>query len=274
MDIEESIKEGIDRTNEQTGYILIAAFFVISLIGTIASQTQASRALGGMQNLPFMEDVPLQNFVAPQSFPLAFDALPSSLVSLMSIGSTIATIIAVVVAYRVFAADARDKIPEEAYKRDIGMTALNAIVASIIFGIVVGIGLVLLVIPGLYLLSALVFFLVFIAVEDESFMDSLKSSWELTDGKRLSIFLLLLALFVINIVVGIAGGIASSIVGAASPALGQIVTVGVNSVVTVFGIAVILSAYYQLRESSGGDTATEADTGAAAGPGAGAGGDA
>lgn len=271
MDIEEAIKDGIDRTNEQTGYILIAVFFVISLISAIASQTQAAQAFGRMGQMSFLQDTPFGQFADPGPLPLAFEALPSALVSLMSIGSSIAFIIAAVVAYRVFAADARDQIPEEAYKRDIGMTTLNAIVASIIFGIVVAIGLILLIIPGIYLITALLFFMIFIAVEDESFMDSLKSSWELTEGKRLSVFLLLVALFVINIIVGIAGGIITSILGSASLALAEIVTLAIGAAVNVFSLAVLLSAYYQLRDSEGGETVTEADTGTTTEPGAGTG---
>lgn len=252
MDIEQAIKDGIDRTNEKTGYVLIAVFLVISIVSTVASQSQ----LRNMDQLPFMENMGEVPFVQDpsQPGPLAFD-LPSSLISLMNLGSSIAFIIAVVVAYRVFAADAREKIPKEAYTRDMGIVALNAIVASIIFGIAVAIGLFLLIIPGLYLLSALIFFLIFIAVEGESFIDSLKSSWELTKGRRLSVFFLLITLFVINIIMGVVGAIASSVVGALSGELGEVVGLAIGAAVSVFSFPVLLNAYYQLRDSPRGNTA-------------------
>jgi len=253
MDIQKAVSDSIDRTNERTGHILIAVFFVISIVSTVASQSQLQNMDSQLPFIQSIEDAPLlQDTFQPG--PLAFD-LPSSLISLMNLGSTIASLIAAVVAFRVFAADAREKIPEEAYTRDIGMVALNAVVASLIFGIIVVLGFVLLIIPGLYLISGLIFFLIFISIEDESFIDSLKSSWELTKGKRLSVFLLLVVLFVINILVSIFGAVASSLLGVVSGALGELIALAIGAVMSVFGFAVLLDAYYQLRDSPAGGTA-------------------
>jgi Ca2+/Na+ antiporter len=257
MDIEDALRAGYDRTTARSGLLLAAVFFVISLISTIAAQSDAQRTLNQMGGqLPeFMQDLPMAG--GPSGpLPLAFN-IPGSLTTLMNLGSSIAFIVMTIAAYRVFASDAREKIPEEAYKRNMGSAALNGIIASIIFGILFVIGLVLLVIPGIYIGVSLAFFLIFISLEDKSFIDSLQSSWELTKGRRLSVFLLFVAVLVVNIVVSVIGGIASAVVGAAVPQLGAIVNIAVGAALTVFGLAVLLNAYYQLQEEGGAETVEE-----------------
>ena len=248
MDVEKALRTGFDKVKARTGAVLIAVFFVIQLVSAIASQSSAARTLeqmGGMEGLPqFMQDSVFQGAMEPG--PLAFD-LPQSLITLMSLATTIGVLVAGIVAYRVFAADAREKIPEEAYKRNIGMATLNAIVAGFVFGILVVIGFFLLIIPGIYLLTALVFFMVFIALEDDNFLESLSSSWELTKGRRMSVFLLLVALLVVQVVVGIGGFVASSVAGAILPQLGAVVDVAVGAALAVYSLAVLTDAYFQLK---------------------------
>lgn len=261
MDIEGALKTGIERTKAKNGLILIGIFFIISLVSTIASQTRAAQAIQNLQGMPFFEEFgPAQEFIAPGPLPLAFESLPSSLVSLMSLGSSIAFVVLAIVAFRVFASDAREEIPGESYS-NLLMPTINGIIGGIIFGLVVGIGLILLIIPGIYLLVSLAFFLIFIALEDESFIDALQSSWGLTKGRRLSVFLLLVALLVVNIVVSIVGGIASAAVGAASPQLGAVINIAFSAALTVFGFAVLVNAYSQLREEEGPAAGTGVGTG-------------
>jgi hypothetical protein len=66
------------------------------------------------------------------------------------------------------------------------------IASSIIYGIVVTIGLCLLIIPGIYIALRLQFYTAYIVEEDAGILDSLQRSWELTQNHVLSLFLLAL----------------------------------------------------------------------------------
>lgn len=68
------------------------------------------------------------------------------------------------------------------------------IIASIIMGIIVCIGLALLIIPGIYLALRLQFFTAAMVEENAGIIDSLKRSWEITEGQVLPLFLLALAM--------------------------------------------------------------------------------
>lgn len=71
-----------------------------------------------------------------------------------------------------------------------GKKLLTAFGASILFGLAVGLGFVLLIIPGIYLLIRLGYFLPAIVDRNLGAVDSLKYSWELTRNSGLPIFLL------------------------------------------------------------------------------------
>lgn len=76
----------------------------------------------------------------------------------------------------------------------------NMLIANILFGIVFFIGLCLLVIPGIYLYLRLQFFAQFIVDEDAGAVDSLKRSWNLTQGKAMSLLLLALTQILLIII--------------------------------------------------------------------------
>lgn len=67
-------------------------------------------------------------------------------------------------------------------------------VASFLFSIIVAIGTILLIIPGIYLALRLQFSPAFIVEEDAGIMESLKRSWEITRGQAMPLFLLALAM--------------------------------------------------------------------------------
>lgn len=72
--------------------------------------------------------------------------------------------------------------------------------ASIIYTVAFMIGLVLFIIPGIYLVLRLQFFEAFIVEENAGIMESLKKSWAITEGHVLPLFLLLLTMIGIGIV--------------------------------------------------------------------------
>ena len=70
---------------------------------------------------------------------------------------------------------------------------LHYLVANILYSSIVCIGIVLLIIPGIYLAIRLQFFQQYIVSEERcSAIDALKKSWELTQGQAMPLFLLAL----------------------------------------------------------------------------------
>lgn len=71
--------------------------------------------------------------------------------------------------------------------------------AAILYNIIVGVGLVLLILPGIYLGIRLQFFAYLIVDKDMGPIEALKKSWEMTEGKVLDLFLLGLVIVGLNI---------------------------------------------------------------------------
>lgn len=84
---------------------------------------------------------------------------------------------------------------------------LSWVIASFLFAFMVGIGFVLFIIPGLYLLTRYGFFPFFIIDKDLGPIDALKSAAQLTKGIRWHTFLLFLACIGLNILGVICFGI-------------------------------------------------------------------
>lgn len=124
----------------------------------------------------------------------------------------------------------------------LAKTTVFLVVAGIIQGIAVAIGLVLLIVPGLFALVSLYFAQVYIAVEGEGPIEALSSSWSLSKGSRFSIFGLVLVLAVIGALSALVG----EAVGFVSPTVGSLVSLVVSGFLTVFSSATLVDAYHQL----------------------------
>ncbi|MBU5678917.1 MAG: hypothetical protein KQA36_03475 [Candidatus Aenigmarchaeota archaeon] len=79
---------------------------------------------------------------------------------------------------------------------------LILLVSTILFGLIVGAGLLLLIIPGIFLLIKLLFYQYAIIIENKGIITSLERSWEITNGNWLRIFALFIFLFIISLSLG------------------------------------------------------------------------
>lgn len=77
---------------------------------------------------------------------------------------------------------------------------INVIIATLVYGIVVLLGTVLLIIPGIYVAIRLQFFLMFILDENAGAIDAMRKSWRLTQGRFGFLFLLGLTQILIAII--------------------------------------------------------------------------
>ncbi len=76
---------------------------------------------------------------------------------------------------------------------------LRMIGASIVYGIIVMVGFILLIIPGIYLALRLQFYSYYIVDKNAGALDSLRMSWKATDKNVINIFLFMLLIVGINI---------------------------------------------------------------------------
>jgi uncharacterized membrane protein len=77
---------------------------------------------------------------------------------------------------------------------------LSYLVASILFTLIVAIGTVLLIVPGIYLALRLQFFFASMVDEDTGMIESFKRSWEITKGHSLRLFIILLIIILTCII--------------------------------------------------------------------------
>lgn len=85
---------------------------------------------------------------------------------------------------------------------------VTAIVASLIFYLIVISGSFLFIIPGIYLSLRLEFFIFFIVEEDAGIIESLRRSWKITKGHILQLFflrLIMIAIATIGLMIFIVG---------------------------------------------------------------------
>ncbi len=121
-------------------------------------------------------------------------------------------------------------------------TVVFLIVAGIIQALAIAIGFVLLIIPGLFILTSLYFTQVYIAVEGEGPLEALSSSWALSKGDRFSIFGLILVLGVIGALSAVVGQLVSVV----NPVAGSLLALVISGVLTIFTTGALVDAYHQL----------------------------
>lgn len=236
VDIGAAIEDGLKRVWSKDAGILAGLFFVVGLL----SQVGADTLLSGLE--PMMSE--------------PVGSTPMALGSSIGLGGFIGAVAAVAslalaaVAMRTLVSKAGESIPEEYYKRNMLYVVANMLVGGIVFGVAVMAGLFLLIIPGLFILTALYFYTFEIAVNDKSFIEAMKTSWSLTEGNRLR-------LFALGAIVGIGSGAVSMLVtapltllefGGTMALLSITLSNVVSSVVGVATLGIAAAAYNQLLE--------------------------
>lgn len=216
--IMDAARDGASRTFAKNGLLFVAALFLLNLGGAFLGlrYTATDGALMGSTGNPVATGV-------------------------LGAVFTLVSLAVSIIAIRTFVSDETETIPDEYVRRNMGLAMLHMIVGGVIFAIIVLAGLALLVVPGVYLLLGLFFWSVRVAVEDESFIEAMQQSWNLTHGHKWQLFGLLLVLLVVNIAIGL-------LTLAAGPgSMGGII---VGQVLSAFGGVFVLAtqarAYVQL----------------------------
>ena len=227
----DALGEGVTLTLSRNGLMLVLASYVLSAVSVLF--------------LPIRTDPTVRTGASLTRSPVIGDSV--ALGALVTLVTGILSLYVAVVAYRTFVSGETDRLPADAVSRRPLWALANVFLGYLVFGILVGIGIVLLIIPGLFLLVALWFFDVYVAVEDESFVDALGSSWALTSGNRLRLFFLGVLVVIFTAVLEGIFAIPAAVLGDVP---GLLVRQLGTSVGTVLAYATTAAAYVQLRESN------------------------
>lgn len=268
LEIGDAVSRGFGKLTSTAGLQLAIIYVVVSVVTTVGSSTLTAELLEQLDSVPS----------AGTPSPLALPIGVAGGAAILLVGLLLTLVLNVVI-LRTMAHDASalSSIPNDAtdslVRRAAYLFLAGIVVVVVVASVPVLVGVVLaLVSPllgalvafllaltyGLFVSISLLFTQVFVAVEDEGPIGSLRASWRLSSGNRLSIFLLMLVLIVLSVVLSFVGLVPSLV----SPALGSLVNALLTGVLNIFFTAVVVDAYLQLtgRPGEGGDVTATATT--------------
>jgi len=236
LKIGSSLTNGFSRVANRNGAVLAFAYVGLGLVWQVAFYSAFATWL--QRTNPEMTDVALPTV----DVPLAVSAT-------VAIVALLLLQVAAIVSIRTFVGGHTDEIPSEYYTRDIVPVLANALVGSLAYGLLVFVGSLLFLIPGIIAYVAFLFMLVYIAVEDANFVAALRDSWTLTRGNWLPLFVLLLIVFAgLGLVPVMLAALVSFIVGAyAGPAMSSLVSGLITLPFSLFVLGILAEAFVQLR---------------------------
>jgi hypothetical protein len=251
INITRMLKQGYSRSIKRNGLMLMGIIFILSV-------------LNGVLGLSVDRWVTRQQFTAS-----GIQADPSLLVPPLGAGIVsfvlgIALLVVSIAAIRVFVSDETEHLPQEYFTRNMIWDGLNLFVGMIVYGIIIGLGLVALVVPGIFLLVTLAFWTVYVAVEDQNFITAFRSSWGLTRGYRLNLLFLGVAVVLLSALVNLVFGLGDLASGSfAGDIVALVFAQAASAITTVFSAAVLATAYTELTshdDEEFGETISEDTT--------------
>lgn len=239
LDVGQAIREGIRRLATPMGKRLIVVFLGIRLASTVVSHTltAANRAL--LEQMPAGAP-PID--IGPTATPFALP-IPLAGALFVALLTALGAEAAHIGGIRFVVADDPVDVRLDDLTRRLGPATLHGFVGGIVVTVATMVGLLVFVLPGIILAVSFLFVRQEIAVRDVSVVDALADSWSLTSGNRIEVAVVLLVLFAVAVV----ASLPSMILGALSPTAQALVGIGLSTLTTVFGLAVVSRAYAQLH---------------------------
>ena len=242
LDIPAALENGLSRIPTRVAAILFVAYLAVGAISTVAAQTLSLAVVDALQTaVPADATAPTTPGMGGGA--LALDVgLPVA--AALFLAQVVLAQVVGVVGIRTFVSDARTSFPT-GLTSHLPWVVVNALVAGFVVNVLIGLGTILLVIPGIYLAVALYFVQFEVIVEEKNAIDALRTGWELTKGERLGVFLLLVVIFAI----GLASAVPSVALGfVGAPALLTVaVSIVAGAVAGLLSVAIGARAYVQLK---------------------------
>lgn len=254
LDVGEALRDGFDRGTERNALLLMVVVGVVSLASTALLQTATPEAVEFLNQVA-REEGTTPPFPEEPSTPLMLPISPHLAALLLAIVAVISQSL-ILVAIRTFVSDERAAVPRELATRRIGWVTLNAVVGGLIVWALILLGLVFLVVPGIFVAVSLFFFEQEVAVEDSNLVEAIQDSWALSKGDRVEILLVGAVL----LIVGFGSSVPSSLLDPVLPPVaGALLTVAISAVVTVVSVAIASRAYVQVKTAAEEDADDEPD---------------
>lgn len=257
LDIGRALRDGFDRVSARNGLALLGVFVTFGLVNTVVEQSLIRVSIGQLlddlsANPPSFEgtDVTVEEFrdgianvreSVTDSTPVAY--LDSFSVLELVVAALVLAVLAEairIVAIRTFLSPETGSVPRDLATRNLGWAVLNGIVGGVVVGIIVVVGLLLLVAPGVFLAVSFLFVRQEIAIEDKTVVEALSGSWNLTSGDRFKLLALVVVLVLVAPVVSFVVGL----LGSSTPVV--VVNIVVTSAILAYTVAVVSEAYDQL----------------------------
>jgi len=238
LKIGSSVVGGIRRVANRNGLLLMIAYLIVGAAWQIPFYSAVVTGLE--QSGTSTENVALPAIDAPL-------AVSVSAAILMLLGLQWLTVVTI----RTFVGGHTQAIPSEYYTRNIVLVLLNSLVGGVIYAVLMFVGSVFFVIPGIIAYVAFIFMIMYVTVEDKNFVAGFRDSWNLTRGHWLRLFgLLLLVVAGIGLISGVLTAMTSLVVGAvAGEATGILLSGVVGLPFSLLILAILAEAFTQLRES-------------------------
>jgi len=247
VDISGLVAEGFDRTVSRNGLLLVAIFYLVGVPNAVVTADLRRGLAGGTATSP--ATVP-----TPGLTPAAELGLSVAVAGLLALALWAVSTVVTIGAIRTFLGADTETIDTSDFTRDLGWLFVNLLVGGLVFGLLVGIGVLLLVVPGVFLLVSLYFWNFVVVDEGANFVDGLERSWSLTSGERLELFLLGVVVAVVQLLVNVVFGLPGAVLPAlAAPLFGQIGS--------AFGTVFVLATGARTYRALGGGDGGPADAG-------------
>ncbi|WP_324758931.1 hypothetical protein [Haloarcula montana] len=242
LQVGQALRDGIDDLTSERGVLFVAVFVLYGLLNGVVSQ---SLSLAINRSIASAFDLPPSAMQQQGAFGGASSALGLDLslavaavltVLLWAIGVALR-----IVVIRSFAYEGPSPLPSAATENLVS-TVLTALAASVLMTVLLGIGFVLLILPGLALAVLFFFVMQEIALNDSGVIESLKNSVDLVGDNLGGVVVLIIVTVVVGIVITIPlGAVSLGLPATVSTAMTTIL----GQIASVFGIAVVTSAYQQ-----------------------------
>lgn len=242
-----ALRRGAGHLLSRAGLVVLAVYAAVMLVYQLSFNTLIQSFVAGLLPTGAPADATPNLVTLPVS-----DAVAGVLVVVTLLATTVVTVVAV----RTFVAGERERIPRRFLTDQLAFAVANVVVGGIAFGVVVLVGTLLLVVPGVVAYVGFLFVVQYVAAEDENFVTAMRRSWRLTRGNRIRVFLLVLVLlgvvFVVTLLVNVVFGFAlGAVLGASASGVVSLAVGMVNVVSTLYLLAVLSDAFVQLRDGPG-----------------------
>lgn len=252
VDVAEALRDGFRRLVAPPGLVWLGVFVAFGAVNAVVQQSlnraQFERFFDGEALGPLFADLPITSAefidLVEQSTPLAYleSSSIATLLGLVVVFAFVAEAIRIL-AIRTFVRETADGLGDVIGTRRLGMAVLNGFVAGVIVSVLVIVGTVLFVVPGVFLALSFLFVRQEVAVADENVVDAIEGSWHRSSGHRVSLLVLVLALLGLWFGSSIVAGLLVGGDSAGATLLG----VSVDSAVLAYSVAVVTRAYHQLE---------------------------